>query len=109
MTRQSVIELIKADPEAHGVYEEPQEERRQVYCRVYSIGTTEHYELRSHGYEPGCKVELSDYAEYQGEQQCLLEGRLYRIERTYITERMTIELTLVRDDHDEIRRAAAGA
>ena len=99
MRRQTELTLIAESPGSRGVYDTAVPSTRTVYCTVYSIGEKEHYDMRSHEMEPGCKVLLADYTEYQGEKHCILEGTPYRIERNFINEQLAIELTLVRDDH----------
>lgn len=97
MTRATAITLIRDEP--RGVHEDPVQTARVVPCLMYSIGEKEHFDLRDRNLQPACKVELGDVEEYKGEKRCTIGGEAYRIERTYVTDHMTIELTLVRDQY----------
>lgn len=96
MIRSSVVTLIRAIPEAHGIYEQPATETRTVPCDVMSVGRREHYEALSHGIHPEWVLLLGDYAEYQDEMTCEFEGRMYKIVRTYTRGDRRIELTIER-------------
>jgi len=96
MVRASVADLIKVSPEAAGVGTDREEIRRQVYCTVKSIGQTEKYMALGQGLNPEVKVILDHEFEYDDEPLCELEGILYDIKRTYVTDSDSIELTLQR-------------
>ena len=59
------------------------ETRRDVFCRVASIGQKEFYQAHAVGLQPEIKFVLSDYLDYSGEAQTEHEGQRYRILRTY--------------------------
>ena len=91
MVRADTIELISESPEAHGVFETIQEERRTVLCEVKSVGMNEFYTALSQGITPSVVFELSDYSEYQGEKLLVWQGKRLRVTRTYVTN-MKIEI-----------------
>jgi len=91
-----VVTLIGESPAAHGVGIQPEEIRRKVYCTTKSIGMQEAYQAMGVGLNPEIKVVLAHDFEYQGEPRAELNGVLYKILRTYITEADGIELTLQR-------------
>ena len=96
MIRAEILTLIREDPEAHGVGDEPAETEREVYCIVKSIGMQEAYQAMGIGLNPELKVVLAHEFEYQGEAICEMNGNRYKIIRTYINEGDGIELTLQR-------------
>ena len=96
MIRAKILTLIREDPEAHGVGNEPEEMEREVYCTVKSVGMQEAYQAMGIGLNPELKVVLDHEFEYQGEAICELNGIRYKIIRTYINEADGIELTLQR-------------
>lgn len=95
--RATVVTLISAVPEAHGIYEPVAPKARTVYCTVRSVGMRETYEAMSHQLSPEWTIELSDPAEYQDEQTVELEGRRYTVIRTYINRHGGVELTIQRE------------
>lgn len=97
MINAAVLKLIREDPRAHGVGEDPEEISRKVYCTVRSIGMQEKYQAMNIGLNPEVKAVLAHDFEYQGEDLCELKGKRYRILRTYVTETNGIELTLQKD------------
>lgn len=96
MMRSNVVTLIAEDPEAHGVGVTPAETSRAVYCTVKSIGMQEAYQAMGQGLNPELKVILAHDFEYADEPLCELNGKRYKIIRTYVTETDGIELTLQR-------------
>lgn len=93
MIRNDVIELIGEDPSAHGIFDNPTETARRVFCEVRSVGMSEFYRAREQDLHPDFVFVLSDYAEYKGEKICAYHGKRYRIIRTYV-DRQRIELTV---------------
>lgn len=93
MMRLGVLYLVAEDPEAHGIFDTPEETPRQVFCAIKSVGYQEYYRALDNALRPSMVFVLADYAEYEGEKICIYEGVRYRIVRTYITPQMTIELT----------------
>lgn len=96
MIRARVCWLIGEVPEAHGVFEEPVEEARKVYCTEKSIGQSEAYQARATGLNPELKLILAHAFEYHGEKRLAYQGEHYDIVRTYRTEADSIELTVQR-------------
>ena len=96
MLKANVVTLIREVPGAHGVGVDPTYIRRDVYCTLKSIGQTEAYLAMGQGLNPQLKAILAHDFEYEGEGLCELDGVLYEIMRTYVTEADGIELTLQR-------------
>jgi len=96
MMKASAVTLIGEDPRAHGIFDQPEETTRMVFCTVKSIGQTEVYQARATGLNPELKLILAHDFEYRGEKRCEFEGVRYEILRTYVTEADGIELTLQR-------------
>lgn len=76
-------------------------ERREVFAKYLSIGTTEFYQAAATDYRPELKFTLADYLDYNGETFAKHEGTLYRIMRTYRAGQ-EIELTLTRASAEEV-------
>ena len=93
MTRQDVLYLIKETPGAHGIFDDPTENQRKVYCTVRSVGYNEFYRAKENGITPVFVFTLADVAEYKQEKICKYNGVRYRIVRTYV-DRQRIELTV---------------
>lgn len=74
------------------------ETRREVFCRLESIGRTEFYQAQATELRPELKFVLPDYLEYADEYLVIYEGVWYRVIRTY---RQGQELELI------VQRAAA--
>lgn len=96
MIRSSTVTLLAGAPEPRGVFQLPIETEREVFCDVMSVGMREAYEAMANGHRPDIRLLLSDYAEYQGESECIFEGTRYGILRTYVRDDAGIELTLER-------------
>ena len=78
-----VLTLIGEDPKAHGVFDTPVEERRDVYVSVRSVGMNEVYQAMANGLKPAIAFRLADFADYHGEKIALFHGKQFRIIRTY--------------------------
>ena len=94
MMKAGTVTLIGEIPEAHGVGVNPAETRKKVFCTFKSIGMTEAYQAMAIGLNPEMKVVLAHDFEYGGQKMCEVDGRRYRILRTYVTEADGIELTI---------------
>lgn len=94
MMRSDVLFFVSENPAAHGVFDEPVETQRMVYCAVKSVGYQEWYRALEQDLHPEFVFILRDYAEYQGEKVCVYNGTRYRIVRTYVTPQQTVELTV---------------
>lgn len=92
MIRDDVLYLVAENPAAHGVFDEPVETQRMVYCTVSSVGRNEYYRAREYNLEPSLVFILSDFIEYQGEKIAVFHGKRYQIIRTYVSG-SSVELT----------------
>lgn len=93
--RASAANLI-GDSTPRGVFDKTEPTKRRVFCTLRSVGYRERYEAMTHGLQPELVMVLSDYAEYKQERLVELEGVVYEVLRTYITDNYAIELTLQR-------------
>ena len=94
MIRANVAQLITESPKAHGIFDDPTESLRKVYCTVKSVGQTEVYQANAIGLNPTLKLILAHAFEYQGEKQLIYNEERYDIIRTYVNEGDQIELTI---------------
>lgn len=92
MIRDDVIYLVNETPQAHGIFDQPQETQTMVYCRVKSVTRAEFWKAYSNGIEPSFVFEISDYADYSGQKILIYNGKRYRVVRTYVDEH-AVELT----------------
>lgn len=102
MVRADVLTLIADSPAAHGRFDAPTEQRRQVYCTVRSVGMRESYEAMSHGLRPEYVFVLTHSFEYSGEKRCEFHGVTYHVIRTYVNESDGIEITVERGNQDVV-------
>jgi hypothetical protein len=75
--------------------------RREVFCRLRSIGHAEFYEAYATDYRPELKFVLADYFEYDGETYLDHDGVLYRVIRTYRVGH-ELEITAGRASAEEV-------
>lgn len=91
-----VLTLVKRTDDGDGnLFSET---RRDVFCRLESIGRTEFYQAQATELRPELKFVLPDYLEYENEYLVIYEGVWYRVIRTYRSGR---ELEII------VQRAAA--
>lgn len=64
-------------------YTVAEETRREVFCRLASIGQTEFYQAQATDLRPELKFILADYLDYSGEYLCIYAEEWYRVIRTY--------------------------
>lgn len=76
------------------------ETRRDVFCRLVSIGQTEFYAAQSTDLKPELKFILADYLDYADEYLCIYSGMWYRVIRTYRTGQV-LELVVQRATKEE--------
>ena len=76
------------------------ESRREVFCRLASIGMKEFYEASAQDFYPELKFILADYLEYDNERLCEHNGQTYRVLRTYRTGQ-ELELIVARASAEE--------
>lgn len=60
-----------------------EETRRDVFCRLASIGQTEFYQAQATDLRPELKFILKDYLDYAGEYLCIYDDEWYKVLRTY--------------------------
>lgn len=61
------------------------ETRKDVFCRLASIGQKEFYQAHAVGLQPELKFVLADYLDYSGESLVEHGGQRFRVLRTYRT------------------------
>ena len=64
-------------------YTVAEENRRDVFCRLASIGQTEFYQAQATDLRPELKFILKDHLDYAGEYLCIFSDEWYRVLRTY--------------------------
>lgn len=74
--------------------------KRDVFCRVASIGQAEFYQSYAVDVHPEAKFILADYLEYNGETLADYNGKRYTILRTYRTGQ-ELELTVAQASAEE--------
>ena len=74
--------------------------RREVFCRMASIGQREYYEAQAVDVYPECKFILADYLDYDNERLCEHDGVRYRVLRTYRAGQ-ELELVVTRASAEE--------
>lgn len=74
--------------------------RRDVFCRLDSIGQTEFYAAQSTDLKPELKFILADYLDYADEYLCIYNGTWFRVIRTYRTGQ-ELELVVQRATKEE--------
>lgn len=74
--------------------------KRDVFCRVASIGQAEFYQSYAVDVHPEAKFILADYLEYNGETLADYNGKRYSILRTYRTGQ-ELELTVAQASEEE--------
>lgn len=77
-----LLTLVKRELAADG-YTVTSEIRREVFCRLASIGQSEFYQAQATDLRPELKFVLADYLAYEGEYLCIFDGVWYRVIRTY--------------------------
>lgn len=77
------------------------ETRREVYCRLASIGQTEFYQAQATDLRPELKFVLADHLDYEGEYLCIYNGDWYRVIRTYRAG-WSLEIVVQRASAEEV-------
>ena len=95
-----LLTLVQRELEADG-YTVKAETRRDVFCRLASIGQSEFYQAQATDLRPELKFILADYLEYAGEHLCIYVGEWYRVIRTYRAGQ-TLEITVQRAAREEV-------
>ena len=81
------------------------ETRRDVLCRLASIGQQEFYMAQATDFRPELKFVLADYLDYDYEYLCIYEGVWYRIIRTFCPGR-ELELVVQKATAEDIGEVA---
>lgn len=68
------------------------EERKIRFAQLKSIGQSEFYQAQAQGLKPELKFVMSDYLDYDNEQELIHNGFRYKVLRTY---RQANELEIV--------------
>lgn len=77
------------------------ETRRDVLCRLASIGQSEFYQAQATDLRPELKFVLADYLDYEGEYLCLHRDTYYRVIRTYRAGQ-ELEIVVQRASQEEV-------
>lgn len=96
MVRADTCLLIAEDPQAHGIFDDPEETTREVYCTVRSVGQNETDQGKARGLNLELKLILAHAFEYQDEKRLIFRGVRYIVDRTYVSGDK-IELTVYRE------------
>lgn len=91
-----VVNLIAENPEAHGVFETPEESAQMVYAEIRSVTRSEAYAAKSAGLNPEWVFRLTDYADYDGQRIAAWNGMRWRVIRSY-RDGQSIELTVQKE------------
>ncbi len=86
-----IQESVKTDEYGDSV---KKRKERTVFAELMSIGMKEFYQAQENGKKPELKFKLADYEDYQGEDRLAHEGVIYKIMRTYRTQRNELEITV---------------
>lgn len=93
----SIITLIKTIPNGTvDAYGDPvdAEVKRDLFCAIMSIGQAEFYQAQTVGVKPQLKAVISDYLDYQDEEDAVVDGVRYKVLRTYRKMSNELEITL---------------
>lgn len=66
---------------------------REVWAKVMSVGSKEFYQAQTLGMKLELKFEIADVIDYEGEEELVYNGVVYKIVRTYKKESNALELT----------------
>lgn len=105
MKRYDVIELISEAPAVHGVFEQPVQETRQVFCEVRSVSRSEWYSAQAQNIQADIVFVLTVDADYDNEKELLFHEKKYRVIRTYMSDdgiELTCELSRYPDTSNEV-------
>lgn len=89
-----ILTLVSREPGTDSIA------KRDVFCRVASIGQAEFYQSYAVDVHPEAKFILADYLDYNGETLADYNGKRYAILRTYRTGQ-TLELTVAQASAEE--------
>ena len=89
-----ILTLISREPGTDSIT------KRDVFCKVASIGQAEFYQSYAVDVHPEAKFILADYLDYNGETLADYNGKRYTILRTYRTGQ-ELELTVAQASAEE--------
>ena len=89
-----ILTLISREPGTDSIT------KRDVFCKVASIGQAEFYQSYAVDVHPEAKFILADYLDYNGETLADYNGKRYTILRTYRTGQ-ELELTVAQASMEE--------
>jgi hypothetical protein len=95
-----ILTLVKRVLDDDG-YTVKNEIRRDVFCRLDSIGRSEFYQAQATNFRPELKFVLADYLEYDDEYLCIYDEIWYRVIRTYRAGQ-ELELVVQRASVEEV-------
>lgn len=99
MLRVAMIELVREDPSAHGVFSQHARTYRRLRCTLKSVTRNEAYQAMSQGLNPAYVFVLSHSFEYKDERLLRYDGNVYKVLRAYVNGD-SVELTAERVDND---------
>jgi hypothetical protein len=96
MDRSEVITLVKTTQtqNAFGVWEETKTSH-DVFCQVNSVTRSEFFEGGRNGLNPEFRFTIF-FGDYDGERECIYNGKPYSIYRTYHAKTDALELYVER-------------
>lgn len=82
--RSDIAELISITntPNEFGGWEEASVLRRPVFCKIESVTRAEFFEAAKTGLKPEFRIVVFS-GDYNGETECIYNGKTYSIYRTY--------------------------
>lgn len=92
--------LVKRTYEPDG-FTVTKETRREVFCKMASIGQQEFYMAQTSDLRPERKFVIADHLDYEDEALCIYEGTWYHIIRTYRAGQ-ELELVVQRATSEEV-------
>ena len=101
-----VCELIAEAPETHGVFETRTETHRRVFCQVMSVSRMEYWRAKDNYMSLDLVFRLTHAIDYHDERWILYRNEMYRVERTYINDDGSIELTAYKERPEQYSAAA---
>lgn len=66
---------------------------REIFAQLISIGTKEFYQAQTVGIKPEIKFLISDYLDYQDEEEVVYNDKIYKVLRTYRKTTDELEIT----------------
>ena len=79
-----VITLIKTVKSVNVIGDPKIDEiKREVFAEIKSVGQQEFYQAQAQGLKPEMKVILSDYYDYEDEEELIYSDKRYKVLRTY--------------------------